>query len=52
MAEAGCSEDYIASVSGHKDMSEIRTYTRAANKAKMADAGMALTLARFPGAGK
>ena len=52
MAEAGCSEEFIASVSGHRDMREIRTYTRAANKARMADAGMALTLARFPGAGK
>lgn len=49
MAEAGCSEDFIASVSGHKDMSEIRTYTRAANKTRMADEGIALTLARFPG---
>ena len=47
MAEAGCSEDYIASISGHKDLREIRTYVQAANKARMAQ-GMALTLARFP----
>jgi integrase len=52
MAEAGCSEEFIASVSGHKDMREIRTYTRAANKARMAKEGMALTLARFPGTEK
>ena len=26
MAEAGCSEDYIASISGHRDMREIRKY--------------------------
>jgi hypothetical protein len=48
MAEAGCSEDFIASISGHKDMREIRTYVEAANKAKMATEGMAKTLAAFP----
>ena len=48
MAESGCSEDYIASISGHRDMREIRTYVQAANKARMAGEGMAKTLARFP----
>jgi hypothetical protein len=48
MAEAGCSEDYIASISGHKSMNEIRTYVRAASKARMADEGMSKTLAHFP----
>jgi integrase len=48
MAEAGCSEDFIASISGHKDTREIRTYVQAANKARMATEGMARTLARFP----
>jgi integrase len=48
MAEAGCSEDYIASISGHKDMREIRVYVQAANKARMADEGMSRTLAHFP----
>jgi integrase len=48
MAEAGCSEDYIASISGHKDYREIRRYVQAANKAKMATEGMARTLAHFP----
>jgi integrase len=48
MAEAGCSEDYIASISGHRDYREIRTYVQAANKAKMATDGMAKTLAMFP----
>ena len=52
MAEAGCSEDYIASISGHKDYREIRTYVQAANKAKMATDGMARTLAHFPGKGE
>jgi integrase len=48
MAEAGCSEDYIASISGHRDYREIRKYVQAANKARMATEGMAKTLARFP----
>ena len=52
MAEAGCSEDFIASISGHKDMREIRTYVQAANKASMATEGMERTLARFPGSRK
>lgn len=52
MAEAGCSEDFIAAVSGHKNMDEIRTYVRAARKALMADEAIAKTLARFPGQGK
>jgi integrase len=51
MAEAGCSEDYIASISGHKDYREIRAYVQAANKAKMATEGMAITLAHFPAKG-
>jgi integrase len=47
MAESGCSEDYIASISGHRDYREIRKYVQAANKAKMATDGMARTLAMF-----
>lgn len=50
MAEAGCSEDFIASISGHRDYREIRTYVQAANKARMATEGMARTLAMFPAA--
>jgi integrase len=52
MAEAGCSEDFIASISGHRDMREVRTYVAAANKKRMADEGMARTLALFPETGK
>jgi integrase len=51
MAEAGCSEDYIASISGHRDYREIRKYVQAANRAKMATEGMARTLAHFPAKG-
>jgi len=52
MAEAGCSEDYIASISGHRDMREIRKYLQAANRTRMATEGMAKTLAYFPETGK
>jgi len=52
MAEAGCSEDLIASISGHKDTREIRIYVQAANKARMATEGMAQTLLRFPETGR
>jgi len=52
MAEAGCSEDYIASISGHRDMREIRKYVQAVNRARMASEGMAKTLAYFPETGK
>jgi integrase len=52
MAEAGCSEDYIASISGHRDMREIRKYVQAANRARMATEGMAKTLAYFAETGK
>jgi integrase len=48
MAEAGCSEDYIASISGHRDYREIRTYVQAANKVRMATEGMARVLEMFP----
>lgn len=48
MAEAGCSEDFIAAISGHKDMRIIRQYVRAANRARMADEAMAKMLAKFP----
>ena len=45
MAEAGCSEDQIAAVSGHRDTREIRVYVAAANRAKMADEGVRRTMA-------
>ena len=41
LAEAGLSENVIASISGHTDMREVARYTKAANQAKMARDGMA-----------
>jgi integrase len=36
LAEAGCSANEIASISGHKSLAEVERYTRAADQARMA----------------
>jgi integrase len=41
LAEAGCSANVIASISGHKTLREVQRYTQAADQARMARAGMA-----------
>ena len=41
LAEAGCSANVIASISGHKSLDEIELYTRAADQVRMAREGMA-----------
>jgi integrase len=41
LAEAGCSANVIASISGHQTLKEIERYTKAADQARMARAGMA-----------
>jgi integrase len=47
LAELGCSEKEIASVSGHKTLGEVARYTRAASQERLADQAMArLTLGR------
>jgi integrase len=48
LAEAGCSEHEIAAISGHESLSEIRTYTRAAEQSRMAEAAMRTVTAAFP----
>lgn len=45
LAEAGCSANVIASISGHKSLREIERYTKAADQARMAKDAMA-TLVR------
>ena len=42
LAEAGCSANVIASITGHKSLSEIERYTKAADQARMARDGMAI----------
>ena len=41
LAEAGCSAHEIMSVSGHETLKEVERYTKAANRAKLADNAMA-----------
>jgi integrase len=48
LAEAGCSEHEIAAISGHESLAEVRRYTRAANRARMAKSAMATVTAAFP----
>ena len=40
LAEAGCSEKVIASISGHTSLREVERYTKAADQKRMAEAGM------------
>ena len=41
LAEAGATTHQIAAVTGHRNLAEVELYTRAANQARMAVAGMA-----------
>jgi integrase len=45
LAELGCSAMEIAAWSGHLTLAEVERYVKAANQAKMAEAGMTKTLA-------
>jgi integrase len=46
LAEAGCSANEIAAISGHATLREVERYTRAADQARMAQSAMAKTAAR------
>jgi Phage integrase family len=48
LAEAGCSEHEIAAISGHESLAEVRRYTRAASRVKMARSAMATVTQAFP----
>jgi integrase len=43
LAEAGCSANEIAAISGHANLAEVARYTKAADQAKLARAAMART---------
>ncbi|HEY9359509.1 MAG TPA: tyrosine-type recombinase/integrase, partial [Xanthobacteraceae bacterium] len=43
LAEAGCSANEIASISGHASLREVERYTRAADQARMARQAIART---------
>lgn len=47
LAEAGCSAHEIASVTGHKKLGEVERYTAAANRERMAKAGMGKVVEMF-----
>jgi integrase len=42
LAEAGCSANVIASISGHASLGEVTRYTKAADQVRMAKDGMAM----------
>jgi integrase len=46
LAEAGCSANVIASISGHTTLSEVARYTKAADQERMARDGMAVLITR------
>jgi integrase len=48
LAEAGCSENVIAAISGHKSLKEVQRYTAAANQQKLARHGMEAMRKGFP----
>jgi integrase len=46
LAEAGCSANVIASISGHTTLREVERYTKAADQERIARAGMAAIISR------
>ena len=48
LAEAGCSANEIAAISGHKTLKEVARYTEAAEQAKLARNAMARTEVEHP----
>jgi len=51
LAEAGCSANVIASISGHTSLREVQRYTAAADQARMARSAMDTMVAAFPARG-
>ena len=49
LAEAGCTEHEIASVTGHASLREVARYTKAANQAQLAASAMEKVKTRTPG---
>jgi integrase len=48
LAEAGCSANVIAAISGHKSLKEVQRYTAAADQLRMARQGMSAVREAFP----
>ncbi len=52
LAEAGCSANVIAAISGHKSLTEVERYTIAANQERMARMGVETLIAETKGANR
>ena len=50
LAEAGCSANVIAAISGHRSLNEVQRYTAAADQLRMARAGIEAMRDAFPAA--
>jgi integrase len=48
LAEAGCSANVIASISGHVSLREVQRYTAAADQARMARSAIDTVASAFP----
>jgi integrase len=46
LADAGCSAHQVAAITGHKSLSEVARYTRAADQVRLAEQAMAVIEAR------
>jgi integrase len=51
LAEAGCSANVIAAISGHRSLREVARYTAAADQARMARSAIDTVIAAFPKTG-
>lgn len=52
LAEAGCSANVIAAISGHVTLAEVQRYTKAADQKRLAASGMATVATAFPQAAR
>jgi integrase len=52
LAEAGCSANVIASISGHASLREVERYTKAADRTRMAKAGIEAVTGTFGAEGR
>lgn len=51
LAEAGCTANQIAAISGHASLAEVQRYTKAADQERLARAAMDTVSATFPAGG-
>jgi integrase len=49
LAEAGCTPHQIMAITGHQNLAEVETYTKAVNQKRLAQGAMATIIDAFPG---